>query len=246
MKAIILAAGEGKRLGRAKGDQPKCLVKIGDKSLLHHQLDALRKVGIHRILMVVGYKRKQVIEHTREFPLDFTFVTNPRYSNTNTAYSLWLAKDKMDEAFLYLNADVLFHPGVLERVINDLHENTMAVVKGSCGEEEVKVICKDHLIERIGKNIAPSACYGEFIGIAKFSKRIIPMFKERLDEVVHNDRLENEYFEAAVDRMLIAGDATIKAVDVGDLPCIEIDFIEDLERARREIYPQIVRSKVLE
>ena len=241
IKAIILAAGEGKRLGKAKGNQPKCLVKLGGKSLLQHQLSALQHTGINRIVIVVGYRQQQVMEHAREFSLDFKFLTNSRYSETNTAYSLWLTKKEMDDSFLYLNADVLFHPDVLHRLIKAPHGNAMAIVKGNCGVEEVKVVCKNHIIQRIGKNLDKSACYGEFIGIAKFSKEVIPSFKEKLDEVIQNDRLENEYFEAAVDRMLIAG-VEIEAVDVGDLPCIEIDFPEDLERARREIYPQIMQS----
>ncbi len=93
MKAVILAAGVSRRLLPYTKDTPKCLLNLGDKTIMDYQLSALDQEGVRDIVMVVGYRRDQIMEAARQrFPrMNYTFVTNHRYEETNTAYSLWLA-----------------------------------------------------------------------------------------------------------------------------------------------------------
>jgi len=185
---------------------------------------------------VVGYRHEMIREHLQRYPeFTVTWVDNPDYADTNTANSLWLARREMTDDFLYLNGDVLFHPELVRRLVAAPSLNPLAVERKRCGEEEVKVLLDGARVTAIGKEINPAEAYGEFIGVAKFTGAIGSLFGATLEEVVLRDKLVKNYFETAVDRMT---DKTIfTALDVSDLPCIEIDFPEDLERAKNVILP---------
>jgi len=239
MKAIILAAGRGNRLKPVSESTPKCMVEVGDRSLLHHQLYALRENGITDIVIVVGYQDDLVRQHAKEVKnLNITFIYNPEYSYTNTAYSLWLCRDQMrDDNFMYLNADVLFHPELLERVIDSSHYNVLAIDNKQCGAEEVKAITLEDTVLHVGKKLDQNKAYGEFIGVGKFNEETNTKFVEYLSETVNEKMLVNEYFEFALD--MLVKDEPFHYVDISDIPCIEIDFPEDLRKAEEEIFPAI-------
>lgn len=238
MKALILAAGRGNRLQPVSDGTPKCMIPIGERSLMHHQLAALTLYDITEIVIVVGYEKEAVQDHAREIPgLDLTFIENPHYASTNTAYSLWLCRDQMDETFIYLNADVLFHPELLRRLLGSPHENVLALDKRQCGAEEVKAIVAGNTVGHIGKKLDRDASYGEFIGIGKFHQSTNKSFISHLSYTVNDQLLKNEYFEYALNRLV--KETPFHYVDVSDVPCIEVDFPEDLEEAAHTILPAI-------
>lgn len=236
MKAIILNAGKGGRLGSLTDDRPKCLVEVGGRPILDFQLDALRQNGVRDLVMVVGYRDAMICDYLKRYPeFSVTWINNPDYAHTNTAYSLWLARREMTGNFLYLNGDVLFHPELIRRLVAAPSCNPLAVERKRCGDEEVKVLLSGTRITAIGKEIPPTEAYGEFIGVARFAGSIGSLFGATLTDVVERDRLLKNYFETAVDRLL--DQAVFTALDISDLPCIEIDFPEDLERAENTILP---------
>ncbi len=241
MKVIILNAGKGGRLGALTEERPKCLVDVGGRPILDYQLDALRLAGVTELVMVVGYREEAVRAHLARYPeFSVTFIGNPDYANTNTAYSLWLARHEMTSDFLYFNGDVLFHPQLVERLVTAPAENALAVEHKRCGDEEVKVILDGSRITAIGKEVDQNSSFGEFIGIARFSGRVGPLFRKTLEEVIERRKLLKNYFETAVDLML--DQAPFTSVDITDLPCIEIDFPEDLERARTVVLPRFTEA----
>ncbi len=89
MRAIILAAGAGRRLGL---DGPKSMIDVGGRSILRRQIDAFASVGVDDFVIVVGYQRERIAEHLAGLPGKFTFVVNERFAETNTVYSLYLAR----------------------------------------------------------------------------------------------------------------------------------------------------------
>src|SRR3954471_17434957 len=112
MDALILAAGRGSRL---KEGRAKCLVELGGRPLIDHQLDALRSAGVERFVVVAGYQVSQVAS---ALPGDATVLLNPRYAETNSLYSFLLARSAVGSDLLVLNCDVLFHPLVATLVAN--------------------------------------------------------------------------------------------------------------------------------
>jgi len=241
LKAIILAAGACRRLRPYTDNIPKCLVDVGPKAILGHQLDAIIAGGITEVVIVVGYLKEQIYDYiSRNYPaLKVKFIVNEQYGITNTLYSLWLTKEEMAGSdFLYFNADVIFHPEVIH-ILTSKNETCMAVDFKKCGEEEVKVILNGQAIIEIGKKLDVHKAAGEFIGIARFNEEINPVFITKLEEGVQKGH-GNAFFELAVDEML--SEVNISAIDISHLPSIEIDFPEDLETARKVIYPRIAES----
>jgi len=233
MKAIILAAGVARRLYPLTYTIPKCLIEVGSKPILDRQMGALKSSDITDIIMVVGYYRESIIAHVRDnFPdMNCEFVINHHYFETNTAYSLHMCSDLIkDQPFVLMNADVLYPQEVLQRVIQSSHDTVLAVEIKPCGREEVKVVEGDQTrLVAIGKELIEDNSLGEFIGVAKFSSEFSTAFQNSLDHLITAGGTA-DYFEAAIQPLM--SEHPVYYEDVSDLPCIEIDFIEDLENAR--------------
>ncbi|MBN2460270.1 MAG: phosphocholine cytidylyltransferase family protein [Candidatus Cloacimonetes bacterium] len=233
MKAIILAAGVGKRLREISRGMPKSMLQIGSSSIMHHQIRSCQQAGIENFVFVLGYKKELLQDHILEIlaPGNTTFITNPVYDKTNTLYSLWLARQHFTEEFIYFNSDVIFQTELLMKIVPQSEFSQLLIEDKICGKEEVKVIVSDDMrILEIGKELDISRCIGEFIGIGKFNQQVLNRFSEHLQTGVDTGH-QNNYFEYAVN--LLAGDFHLQAVFTGDLPCIEIDFPEDLLQARK-------------
>ncbi len=232
MKAIILAAGMGKRLQEVSGGKPKSMINIGTKSILHQQIDSCQQVGIEDFVFVLGYKKDDLKQHILQkiAQKNAVFIENPIYDKTNTLYSLFLTREQFDDDFIYFNADVLFQSNLLKKISRPSVHSQLLLETKYCGEEEVKMIIDEKMrILEIGKKLPIPKCAGEFIGIGKFKQEILPKFAEYLQYGVDHGQ-SNNYFEYAVD--LLAKDVVLQAVPTEGIPCIEIDFPEDLQKAK--------------
>lgn len=231
MKAIVLAAGMGKRLQEASGGLPKSMIRIGERSIIHNQIQSCLEVGIEEFIFVLGFKQEQLKAHILEIlePEQVKFVENPIYSTTNTLYSLYLTIQHWDQDFVYFNADVLFKQDLLQKISGSSKHSQLLVETKKCGAEEVKVILDEaNYIIEIGKKLDVSLCAGEFIGVGKFLQEVFPSFIKHLKKGVEAGQ-ENNFFEYAVN--FVAQECRLEAVPTDDVPCIEIDFPEDLEKA---------------
>lgn len=237
MKAIILAAGEAKRLRPITNETPKCLLEVGGKTILDYQLANLIAAQITEIVFVLGFKAELIIQHLQKYSSDFkfTFLINPDYSNTNPAYSLWLAKDFLSEGVLYLNADVICHPEIIRKIVSSSHDSVTALQQTLWEEEEVNIILdqtNSRVIE-LGKHIQKEQSFGEFIGVTKispsFTQKLVPV----LEEFVVQAKLK-KFAADAINETIQQGES-LYALDVSDLPAIEIDTPEDYARAEEKV-----------
>ena len=232
MKAFILAAGVSRRLYPHTYDIPKCLLEVGGKPIIHYQLDALKNLGVIDITMIVGYHREMLMMNVeKNFPdLNFNFVINHHYFETNTAYSIHIGRDKLDSQVLLMNADVIYPEALLEKVFSSNYKTVLAVDIKACGKEEVKVINGgQNKIVAIGKDLIEEQCLGEFIGVAKLSKDFVDIFRRSISDLIDAGG-KNDYFEAGIQPLLDKVDTHF--IDISEYPCLEIDFLEDLESAR--------------
>ena len=208
MRAIILAAGRGRRLAPMDWVKPKCLLPVGGRTLLDNIIETLIGHGIRHVVTVVGYQRELVEAAVRGHPVRADFVVNEDYAETNTIHSLWLARDYLDDEFVYFNADVFFDSRIVGLLL-ERKNSALAVEVKSCGEEEVKVIVDAQgRIRRIGKNLSPAECLGEFENLGR----------------------RDLYFESAVDDILEG--QVLTAVPLGGLRAVEIDTPEDYDAAK--------------
>ena len=233
MKALILAAGVSRRLYPQTYNTPKCLLEVGGKPIINYQLEALSELGINDITMIVGYHREMLVESVeKNFPeINFKFIVNHHYFETNTAYSVYVGKEALRDQHLLMNADVVYPKELLSKLYHSSFENVLAVDIKSCGREEVKVIDGgQNMISAIGKDLIEDKCLGEFIGVAKFSSEFMKEFVNALGQLIEAGG-KNDYFEAGIEQLLEK--QLVYYVDVSEYPCLEIDFVEDLELARK-------------
>ena len=155
MKGIILAAGRGARLN---GDRntPKCLVNVGGETLLSRNIRLLRNVGINDVTVVVGCAADRV----RRLHPDVGFVENVKFAQTNSLYSLWLARPLLLDGFVVLNCDVLFHPQLLADLLTAQYEDCLLVSYfepgAAFGDEEMKVRVRRGAVVEISKTLDPA------------------------------------------------------------------------------------------
>tara|TARA_B100000073_G_scaffold80275_1_gene61095 strand:- start:2274 stop:3002 length:729 start_codon:yes stop_codon:yes gene_type:complete len=238
MKAFILAAGVSRRLYPHTYNIPKCLLNVGGKPIIHYQLDALKSIGIVDIVMIVGYHRELLINHLKEaYPeINFEFIINHHYFETNTAYSIYVGRKKLNTDYLLMNADVIYPKKMLQIIAGSEYKTALAVDIKLCGREEVKVIDGgNNTIVAIGKELIENQCLGEFVGVAKLSNEFTLRFSKSLKDLVTSGG-KNDYFEAAIQPLL--KELSVNYVNVSKYNCVEIDFIEDLELARNIYSPE--------
>ena len=114
--AIILAAGNGSRMGSLTADRPKALLEVAGRTLIDRQIDALRECGIRNVTVVNGYQQQRLRDHLKDRA---TYIENTRYRETNSLYSLWLARTLLTHGSVVMNADILASPQLLMRLISD-------------------------------------------------------------------------------------------------------------------------------
>ena len=238
--AIILAAGSGGRLRPLTNNIPKCRIEIGNHPIVFHHINSLKRFDIRNIILVVGFMANKVREYVdRVFPdINITFIENTLFEKTNTLYSLALAAQTLEpetEVF-QLNGDVVFDPRIIDllKSADDDKSYVTAELK-RCGEEEIKILlAADGSISELNKKIPPERAIGEAIGINKFSSHFFRELKKALESLKNDYQME--YFEYAIEHTIKSG-AKIYPLDIKELKAIEIDFLEDLERARSEVLP---------
>ncbi len=222
MKIIILAAGIGSRLGNPF---PKPLTPLKNgKSIMKMQVENMTsRYDVDDINVVVGFKKDLIMER---FP-ELTYVYNPFFDQTNTSKSLLRALKKYkDKSVLWINGDVVFDKHIFDKLqpLITAKISFVAVNTNKVGEEEVKYVLKDGYINQLSKTVKNGA--GEAVGINFISSDDIPIFINRLEECDNND-----YFERGLELAINKDDLKIKAVDISQYNCMEIDFIGDLENA---------------
>jgi choline kinase len=238
MRGIILAAGKGSRLNGAAGESPKCLVQLGGLSLIERQIRVLRDAGVDDIVVVVGCQADRVRSVCGQ---DITYVENVRYAQTNSLYSLWMARPLLYGGFVVLNCDVLFHPALLHDLINSRHENALLLgyreaSQPPYGDEEMKVKVHGGRVLDMSKEMDPAEADGENLGIVKFGARGAAALVDVMDGLIGEGRLRDWAPRAFA---AFARTHPMHAIGTRGLPWIEIDFPEDFQRARQEILPAI-------
>jgi len=244
--AIILAAGRGKRLeGYNPEGHPKCLMEFGGRTLLARHLDLLYRFGVRSADLVVGFEADRIIEHVatlRSRP-DVAYHFNPRYEQ-GSVLSLWAAADTLcaGKPVLVMDADVLYHPGILQRLVESRIENCYLLDRDFApGDEPVKIAVRDGLMVEFRKRLAPGLQYdtlGESVGFFRFGADCASALADRCAQY-DNEGLGDAPHEEALRDELLARPQDFGFEDVSGLPWIEIDFPEDVVRAAEEVLPAI-------
>ena len=236
MRAVILAAGRGGRLRGAAGDRPKCLARVGAKTLIERQIQTLRGCGVREIAVVAGYRAADV----RSVCAGIEIVHNTRFATTNSLYSLWLARGLLTDGFVVLNADVLFHPQLLEDLLTARYPDALLMAARQdadrYSDEEMKVRVRRGCVVDIDKAMPPDDADGENIGIVKFSPDGAAIVVDAMNEIVGAGGVREWLPRVFAD---FCRRRPLHVVESRGYPWIEIDFPEDYWRACSEVLPAI-------
>lgn len=238
MIGLILAAGAGTRLNGGDALLPKCLATFDGTPLIELQMRSLRACGIHDIGVVVGFQADRV---RRACGPDVRFLENDVYAETNSLYSLWLARPLLENGFVVLNCDVLFHPAMLSDLLTARHDDALLVAYPEPGQppftdEEMKVCVRRGRVADMRKDLPAGEIDGENVGIVKFSASSVGRLMSHLDRNVELRGRRDWAPRAFAD---FAGEQPLYTVSTRGLPWIEIDTPEDYRRATAEVYPAI-------
>jgi len=241
MKAVILAAGQGTRIREVHGERPKCLIGTGSTTILDHQIETLVKAGIRKIAEVVGYQKHQILDHLRIRRRALTYsiecIENPAFLQTNNIYSLWMARHWINgSSFVCLNADVIFHAGILGSALSPDAQASM-IVDPEWRDETMKVVISCGRVVRMSKAIERSDFSGTYIGITVFTRSIVRKLFSRIDQLIKAGR-SNEFFNSALQELVDQG-AHVGFSSTTGLPWAEIDDSKDLQFARTSVFPHL-------
>ncbi len=239
MKAVILAAGVGRRLHSFIQHIPKCLLPIGESTLLVRYLEALEHSGVSQVTIVVGYKQELIREAVASWSgsLPVQFLVNEEFER-GSIVSLWVARKALDDDTVIMDADVLFHPSILERLMASSHPNALlmddTVVQDT---EECMVVVRQGRVIALTKQMPETYDEaGEGVGFLKLSRHDAPSLLKSVGERIDQGFLDMEYEDALRDFF----QATLVGVEkIGGLPWIEIDFPEDVARAQNDVLPKL-------
>jgi choline kinase len=227
-RALILAAGRGRRLEPAGGGLPKCLLEVGGQSILERQLLALTAVGVTHPTLVVGWRQERVRAHLLGWP-GVAFVENPRFAETDLLESFRLGVETLGEGGWLLLGDTLFHASLLTRMLACPADLVLGLDRAPCDAEAMKLRLHAGRPVAMSKSLAEAD--GEFVGVALLRGEGL----DRLRAAVRDLHAAGEVarlFEGAFQRLMDAGDPGLDAVDLTGEPWVEVDFPGDLARAR--------------
>ncbi|MBR5769533.1 MAG: isocitrate lyase/phosphoenolpyruvate mutase family protein, partial [Clostridia bacterium] len=233
MKALILNSGLGSRMGVLTSEHPKCMTEIsGTETILSRQLKQLAAAGVEEVVMTTGLFDDVLVKYCKSFdlPLRFTFVKNPAYDKTNYIYSIYCAREHLDDDIILMHGDLVFESVVLDRIIES-PVSCMAVSSTlPLPEKDFKAQVVDGKVVKVGVGVFDNAVAAQ--ALYHLKKDDWKLWLGKIAEFCEAGNT-NVYAEEALNEL--NGAANIAALDVKDLVCAEIDDPDDLETVSARI-----------
>jgi choline kinase len=244
MKVAMLAAGVGRRLGLAEDAPPKVLLRFDGRSLLERHLDILAHFGLLDLTLVVGHQARAIEDELGAIGARERVRTcfNPDYRRSSLL-SLWTLREVLTagQAVLYMDGDVLYDWRLLERLLSSPHDNCILIDRNVDHDVEwldVRVRAGRIVAFDKGVNLDDYDVRAEWVGFARLSADMAARLARAIERYVRDGRVDAIYEEPMRD--VILATAAFGFADATGLPWIEIDFPEDLRRARTEILPRLL------
>jgi choline kinase len=234
MKAIILCAGQGRRLLPYTESSPKCLLSLNNKHFIEWQIDALQEVGVEQIVAVVGYAAQRIESIlSKQYGDKVSFVYNPFYEIADNLASCWMARDHFKDDFMILNGDTLFEPAIISKLLStDDFPITLATdKKQSYDHDDMKVITENSRLISVGKKLPMTDVNGESIGIMHFNPKGAKLFRDTIEGLMYSPESLQKWYLSIIDQL--ASQKHVGTCSIHGLEWTEVDFIQDLEKAQQ-------------
>jgi choline kinase len=233
MKAIILSAGQGSRLGHLVDDRPKCLIHFNGRSLLDRQLDTLEANGVREAVVVTGFHDELVDEAIarRTGGPNVRTIFNPFYKVADNTGSLFMAREELAGDCLVWNGDTLVSRALMARVVSNAQAGICVTIdrKESYDEDDMKVVEEGGRLKAIGKRI-PSGVNAESIGLLAFRSGGAEQFREAIEKAMRTPEGTTIWYLRVINHMAQSGD--VRTLDIKGEEWGEVDFPADVEAAQ--------------
>lgn len=237
--AVILAAGMGTRLGKQGKFQPKGFLRLGEKSIIEESVARLQRAGIERIIIVTGHCREWYDEFARASGGSVGTIFNEHYADSGSMYSLYCARNDIDDDFLLLESDLVYEQRALGSALSSPNDNCVLLSGFTESNDEVFVQCERDRLVNMSKNRQHLSCVsGELVGISRISTTLFSQMLKIAETAFETSR----HYDYETDCLVDAGKTLpVYCRLVSDLAWAEIDDAAHLERARSSVYPEIVK-----
>ena len=222
MKAIIMAAGLGKRLLGLNMNKPKCLLTAGSETLIRRSVNLLVNKGISDITVIVGYEADLI---RNELKNDVAYFENPHFLTTNSIMSLWYAKDLLEDNVLLLNGDLYYEHGILDYAKSQTNPVVMLADSTRINNADYRFGFIGNQINRFGKHLTNQETDGEYVGIVRIDQCFIKTFKQTLEEMITAGK-SNIWWEDVL-YSFISKQIPIHFYDVAGTFWSEVDTLQD-------------------
>ena len=240
MQALMLAAGMGKRLAKYTKNNTKCMVEVAGEKLIDHAIKAIKKAGIKRFVIVIGYQgenlKKYILDKHKD-ELDFVFINNDVYDTTNNIYSFYLAKDELakDDTIL-LESDIIFDENLIKELCDQKEKNVVAVAKYESWMDGTCVTLNDNLtikkfVEKQHMKIDQLDKYYKTVNVYKFDKNFVMNTYIPFLEAYMKIQGLNSYYETSLKYICQLPGMEFKAFLMENRSWYEIDDAQDLDIA---------------
>jgi len=233
MKAIIMAAGVGRRLHALNMNKPKCLITVGSTTLIRRSVDLLVSKGISDITVIVGFKSDLI---RNELKNDVTYFENPDFQTTNSIKSLWYARQLLENDVLLLNGDLYYEPSILDYAINQTNAVVMLADSTRIDNADYRFGFMGDQINRFGKHLTNQETDGEYVGIVRIDKCFTDTFKQTLEEMINAGK--SDIWWEDVLYSFIAKQVPIHFFDVAGTFWTEVDTLRDYNHLQNWITSQ--------
>ncbi|GAW33338.1 bifunctional IPC transferase and DIPP synthase [Roseovarius sp. A-2] len=233
MKTIILSAGRGSRLLPLTETRPKCLLPVGETTVLGRQLDTLEAAGVSEAVVVTGFMTALVEDEVarRSGPMPVTTMFNPFFQIADNLASCWMVRDHMDGDFLLINGDTLFEAALLEDVLNSPHELPVQVTidrKSAYDSDDMKVQLDGSRLRAIGKSLPPERADAESIGMLRFTGEGPAIYRAKLEQMMRTQDGVSQWFLKAIDA-IASTTGQVGTFSIEGRRWNEVDTVEDYE-----------------
>ena len=222
MKAIIMAAGVGKRLQALNINKPKCLITVGSTTLIRRSVNLLVNKGISDITVIVGFMAHLI---RNELNNDVTYFENPYFQTTNSILSLWYARDILEENVLLLNGDLYYEHSILDYAINQTNPVVMLADSTRIDNADYRFSFSGDQINQFGKHLTNHETDGEYVGIVRIDQSFIKTFKDALEAMIISGK-SNIWWEDVL-YSFIEKRIPIHYFDVAGTFWSEVDTLQD-------------------
>jgi choline kinase len=234
MKAIILSAGQGSRLGHLVDNRPKCLIEFSGRTLLDRQLDTLEANGVHQAVVVTGFHDELVNEalSRRSGGPNVRTVFNPFYKVADNTGSLFMAREELSGDCLVWNGDTLVSQALMAKVVgNDRSGICVTVDRKADGydEDDMKVVEQGGRLKAIGKRISEGV-NAESIGLLAFRSGGAEQFRDAIEQAMRTPEGTTIWYLRVINH--IAQSHDVWTLDIAGEEWGEVDFPPDVDNAQ--------------